>query len=305
MSEKKIYELNDLEITEEFGDFGKFHYIYINDEIYFIGVEFCRALGYQSESVALSKRVSPENRITLPKRQGESKRVSTVVLLSEAGVYELIMRSNAPNAKAFKDIVLHSILPSIRHRHNELTPDRIEEIVSNPDVAREYLTDMANDFTKLTTKLDDETKYRFMLETAEGSCSVGTLSKMLAQRGYKIGQKRMFDWLRSNNYLSNQPRNYNVPLQWAIDQGLFEVNLKKLINYTTKNPKRMAHVPMITPKGQIKIIDDFIKSYTYTKQVMKNNPASDYDTEGLLHLRPIKGGRFDQFQKKYWKDHDE
>ena len=300
--DNKVYTINDFEITEEFGDFGKFHYTYINGEIYFIGVEFCRALEYQRESDALSKRVSPDNRITSPFRRGDN-RARTVVLLSEAGVYELIMRSNAPKAKAFKDVVLHGILPSARRRHNELTTDKIEEIVSDPDTARKYLTDMSNDFTKLTTKLNDETKYRFMLETAEGSCSVGTLSKMLAQRGYKIGQKRMFDWLRSNNYLSTQAKSYNVPLQWAIDQGLFEVNLKKLINYTTKDPRRMVHVPMITPKGQAKIIEDFIKSYTYTKQVMKNNPASDYDTEGLLHLRPIKGGRFDQFQKKYWKEH--
>ena len=302
--DNKVYTIDDFEITEEFGDFGKFHYTYINDELYFIGVEFCRALEYRRESDALSKRVSPDNRITSPFRRGDN-RARTVVLLSEAGVYELIMRSNTPKAKAFKDVVLHYILPSARRRHKELTTDRIEEIASNPDIARQYLTDMSNDFIKLTTKLDDETKYRFMLETAEGSCSVGTLSKMLAQRGYKIGQKRMFDWLRSNSYLSTQPKSYNVPLQWAIDQGLFEVNLKKLINYTTKNPKRMVHVPMITPKGQAKIISDFIKSYAYTKQAMKNNPASDYDTEGLLHLRPIKGGRFDQFQKKYWKTHAE
>lgn len=305
MDNKKVYTISDFEITEEFGDFGKFHYTYINGELYFIGTEFNEALEYSKDSRALTKRVSSDNKIIVPFRHNETNRFSMVILLSEAGTYELIMRSNAPKAKAFKDVVLHGILPSARKRHNELTADKIEEIASNPDMAREYLTDMANDFTKLTTKLNDETKYRFMLETAEGSCSVGTLSKMLAQRGYKIGQKRMFDWLRSNEYLSTQSKSYNVPLQWAIDQGLFEVNLKKLINYTTKNPKRMAHVPMITPKGQIKIIEDFIKSYTYTKQVMKNNPASDYDTEGLLHLRPIKGGRFDQFQKKYWKDHDE
>lgn len=305
MNGKNVYVMDDLEITEEFGDFGKFHYVYIDDEIYFIGVEFCRALGYQRESDALGRRVSPENRITSPFRRGDSKRISTVVLLSEAGVYELIMRSNAPNAKAFKDVVLHDILPSIRRRHAELTADKIEEIVSNPDTAREYLTEMANDFNKLTTKLNDETKYRYMLETAEGSCSVGTLAKTLAQRGYNIGQKRLFDWLRCNKYLSNQASSYNVPLQWAIDQGLFEVNLKKLINYTTKNPKKMGHVPMITVKGQIKIIEDFIKSYAYTKQAMRDNPASDYDTEGLLHLRPVKGGKFDKFQKEYWKRHGE
>lgn len=303
--DNKVFTINDFEITEEFGDFGKFHYTYINGEIYFIGTEFNIALAYSKDSRALTRRVSSDNKITVPFRHNESNRSSTVILLSEAGVYELIMRSNVPKAKAFKDVVLHGILPSARRRHNELTSDRIEEIASNPDIARKYLTDMASDFTKLTNKLDNETKYRFMLETAEGSCSVGTLAKMLKQRGYNIGQKRLFDWLRSNEYLSTQPKSYNVPLQWAIDQGLFEVNLKKLINYTTKNPKRMVHVPMITPKGQIKIINDFIKSYTYTKQVMKDNPASDYDAEGLLHLRPVKGGKFDKFQKEYWKRHGE
>lgn len=45
----------------------------------------------------------------------------------------LIMRSNLPNAEQFQDWVCDEVLPSIRKHGGYLTPDKIEEVLSNPD----------------------------------------------------------------------------------------------------------------------------------------------------------------------------
>ena len=283
--------------------YGDLRAAIINGLPWFVGKDMCDMLGNKHAASVLSRNVSKKNKLTLRRVQRENGRTTTIVFVNIAGLNEILMKSNTPRAHAIKQWVANDVLPAIDLTGMYVSPDKLDEISNSPADAKAVITNYQQTVEQLREDLTEAQLYKSLLDTSDGSCSVGTLAKMLKQRGYNIGQKRLFDWLRSNGYLSTQPKSYNVPLQWAIDQGLFEVNLKKLINYTTKNPKRMVHVPMITPKGQAKIISDFIKSYTYTKQVMKNNPASDYDTEGLLHLRPIKGGRFDLFQKKYWKTH--
>lgn len=286
--------------------YGDLRCTMINGLPWFVGKDMCLMLDNKHPASVLSRNVSKKNKLMLRRVQHDgSNKTTSIVLVNLAGLNEIMLKSNTPRAHTIKQWFANEVLPAIDLTGMYISPDKLDEISNNPVDAKATIANYQHTVSLLHEELTEAQQYKFLLDTSEGSCSVGTLAKILKQRGYSVGQKRLFDWLRANNYLSNQPRSYNVPLQWAIDQGLFEVNLKKLINYTTKNPKRMVHVPMITPKGQMKIIDDFIKSYTYTKQTIKDNPASDYDAEGLLHLRPVKGGKFDKFQKEYWKRHGE
>ena len=83
------------------------------------------------------------------------------------------------------------------------------------------------------------------------------LAKLIKQRGINIGEKRLFKWLRENNYLIKANNDdYNKPTQKAMNLGLFEVNEQ---TYKTAFGVRISTTSLVTPKGQLYFINKFIK----------------------------------------------
>ena len=56
-----------------------------------------------------------------------------VNIVNESGLYNVILRSDKPEAKPFRKWVTSEVLPSIRKHGGYLTPQKIEEILINPD----------------------------------------------------------------------------------------------------------------------------------------------------------------------------
>jgi anti-repressor protein len=61
------------------------------------------------------------------------------------------------------------------------------------------------------------------VESAESSILIGELAKILCQNGIAIGEKRLFQWMRENEYLCSFGERYNQPTQRATEMGLFEM----------------------------------------------------------------------------------
>ena len=203
--------------------------------------------------------------------------------------------------KAFQKWVTHEVLPEIRKNQVYFKPEIIEDVINNPGTSVDYIERLKKENRNKDIIIEDlqEAKRFFDAATASTACcSVGTVAKHLSQRGYSIGAVRLFRWLRLNNFLSVQKHSYNVPLQWAIERGLFEVDMQNLIQYTTEDA--LAHVPMVTPKGQAYIINKFIKDAETKKyRVLEHGLDDEFrrDVNGFIHLTPKKGGRFEDFCK--------
>lgn len=72
--------------------------------------------------------------------------------------------------------------------------------------------------------------------------------------GVKIGQNRLFQWMRDNGFLcSVKGERYNLPTQKAIDMGLIEV--KKSTYKTSDGNTFITNTPKITGKGQIYFVN--------------------------------------------------
>ena len=93
--------------------------------------------------------------------------------------------------------------------------------------------------------------------TAESSCLVGELAKIIKAHGYDIGQKRLFEWLRANGYLMCKGEAYNQPTQKSMDLGLMEI--KKRVIDNPDGSKRVTTTTKITGKGQIYFVNKFCK----------------------------------------------
>lgn len=91
------------------------------------------------------------------------------------------------------------------------------------------------------------------------SILVGNLAKILRQNGVDINQNKLFEWLRCNDYLmSAKGSRYNLPTQRSVERGWFEIKERTILN--PDGSIKTTYTPMVTGKGQVHIIDKFIKN---------------------------------------------
>lgn len=153
-----------------------------------------------------------------------------MTVISEPGLYSLILRSRKPEAKAFKRWVTHEVLPSIRRHGMYATESVVDAMLADPDAMIRTLTALKEERAKraqLEAQAEaDAPKVRFAnaVESAQTDILIGDLAKILRGNGINTGQKRLFEWMRENGYLIKQRgSSWNMPTQKAMDAGLFRV----------------------------------------------------------------------------------
>lgn len=232
--------------------------VVLDNEPWFVATDVCRILEIQNVTQALQRLDDDERSMFNIGRQGKTN------IINEPGLYTLILGSRKPEAKQFKRWVTHEVIPTIRKTGGYVADDEL--------FIRTYLPH-ADEQTKLFFKTTLQTirkqneeiaamkpkaLFADAVETSESSILIGELAKILRQNGIDIGQNRLFRWLRENGYLCKQRgENYNLPTQYSMDLGLFEIK-KRTIN----NPDgsvRVTRTPKVTGKGQVYFVNKFLR----------------------------------------------
>lgn len=238
----------------------------------FCAIDVARALGYSNPAKAIIDHCKGVTILETPTKGG----VQNVKFISEPEVYRLIFKSNAPNAEKFNSWFAEDVLPSIRQHGAYMSDKVIERTLTDPDYliqlattlkderkARHEAEERAARLRVINEKQHDKIvadKPKVLLADAiigsQSSILIGQMAKILTQNGYKIGQNKLFQWLRDNHYLCSYGSNYNIPYQVYIDQGLFEVkytvhseNERLVTSATTK----------VTTKGLQYFLNKFLK----------------------------------------------
>ena len=89
------------------------------------------------------------------------------------------------------------------------------------------------------------------------SCGIDELAKLLKQNGVDMGEIRLFQWLRDNDYLCSVGTARNQPTQKALDMGLFELKPQTWTNPKTDEVMTTTRT-MVTGKGKQYFINKFI-----------------------------------------------
>lgn len=79
--------------------------IEINNEPWFVGKDVAEALGYSYPDKALRTQVDNEDK--LESEIATSGQIRNMILINEAGLYSLTIRSSLPNAKKFAKWLTH------------------------------------------------------------------------------------------------------------------------------------------------------------------------------------------------------
>jgi anti-repressor protein len=92
--------------------------------------------------------------------------------------------------------------------------------------------------------------------TSKQSVLVRDLAKILRQNGVKIGQNRLFAWLRNNGYLCQHGESHNQPTQRSMELSIFEIK-KSVLNHPDGSVF-VTETTKVTPKGQIYFVNKFL-----------------------------------------------
>lgn len=93
------------------------------------------------------------------------------------------------------------------------------------------------------------------VESAESSILIGELAKILCQNGIVIGEKRLFQWMRENEYLCSFGERYNQPTQRATEMGLFEM---RKVTIQVGSATKVRTTTKVTGKGQVYFVNKFL-----------------------------------------------
>lgn len=246
--------------------FGEIRTIEIDGKIHFVASDIAKALGYTNPSKAINDHCKGVTKRYIPHPQNPDKAL-VVNIIPEGDVYRLTAKSELPTAEEFEKWIFDEVLPTIRKHGAYLTPQKIEEVLLNPDTIIKLATELkaereAKKALESKTK-QDEPKVLFADSVASSTSSIliGDLAKILRQNGIEVGQNRLFDKLRNDGFLIKQKGTaYNSPTQRAMELGLFEV--KETVINNPDGSVRITKTPKVTGKGQIYFINYFIKAKT-------------------------------------------
>ena len=190
--------------------------------------------------------------------------VQRVGIISEPGLYSLILRSRKPEAKAFKRWITHEVLPSIRKRGGYLTPEAAAEALTDPDFIIRLATDLKAERAKRAqleeARKVDRPKVLFAdsVATSDSTILVGDLAKILKGNGMDIGANRLFARLREDGFLiKRKGADWNMPTQRAMELGLFKI--KESSHIHSDGHVTISKTPKVTGKGQTYLVNHYLK----------------------------------------------
>ena len=243
-------------------------------EPWWVAKDVCDVFGETNRNRAMQALDADEKGYTQMTTPGGVQNASIV---SEAGLYALLFSMQPSKARGvsdthiaqredalrkFKRWVTHEVLPSIRKHGAYMTPNKLEEVLLDPDTLIRLATDLKNERRKRleleANAAADRPKVFFAnsVETSHTSVLIGDLAKLLKQNGMDIGQNRLFKLLRAEGYLcGHKGDQYNSPTQRSMEMGLFAVRER-----TINNPDgsvRITRTTKVTGKGQIYFINKY------------------------------------------------
>lgn len=171
-------------------------------------------------------------------------------IISEAGLYSLILRSRKPEAKAFKRWITHDVLPAIRRTGSYTAPAaELDEL----EVARRYVLALEAKKAIEAELAEAAPKARSWdtLASGDGDFSVGDAAKILSRDPViALGERRLFAVLATEDWIYRQRGDG----RWRVYQAAVErgwLSEMPSSHYHPRTGELVLDPPQVrvTPKG--------------------------------------------------------
>lgn len=222
----------------------------IDGEPWFSAREACAILEFTNFTMALG-RVDSDDKRSLDKGLSNAYNFSneggySLVLVNEAGLYQLVLGSRKPEARKFKRWITHEVLPSIRRTGRyEMAPPvdpdeqalalarQVTRLIEEKRALQIQSLAQSEQLAVATPKVEAWDA----LMNADGYYSMAAAAQMLG-----IGRQRLFETLRALHIM--QPMPIRRPYQPYVDNGYFIVKAVPI-----RNIDAVETQTFVTPKG--------------------------------------------------------
>lgn len=170
-----------------------------NGDPWFVAKDVCNILGLNNVGQALT-RLDGDEKSSITLNDGNPGTPNKAIV-SESGLYSLILASRKPEAREFKRWVTHEVLPSIRKHGIYATNTTIDQILADPDFGIRLLTDLKNERAKRIQaenqikELEPKAKALEDFTNVPETLLVREAAKLLSNAGTPIGEKKLREWL--------------------------------------------------------------------------------------------------------------
>lgn len=190
--------------------------ISVDGELWFVLADICGVLGIANAGNVAARLDEADIRQTDIRSGGQNR---SLTIVSESGMYEVVIRSDKPEARQFRWWVTHEVVPSIRRTgaYAVETPEQLmaravvqaQEIIARKDEQIAVLAPRAEAWDEIA---DAGTDY-----------AVRDVAPMLSRAGITTGPQRLFDSLRDLGWIYRGEKQRWTPYARAVDSGYLKV----------------------------------------------------------------------------------
>lgn len=236
-----------------------------NGEPWFVAADIAKVFGYGSAAEMI--------RILDDDEKGKQNLhtlggIQNVSIINEAGFYHVALQRRSSWVKdpekreaviKFQRWVTHEVLPSIRKdggyiaaASNETDDELIARALKAADRAIQRKNALIEVQKTQIKAMEPKALFYDTVADSPDLILVRELAHQLKQNGVDVGERRLFKWLRDNNYIEKRR---NEPTQRSLDLGVIRVAKgKRLDSNGNYVPTRTAK---ITLKGQVYFTNKF------------------------------------------------
>ncbi|MFJ6547423.1 phage antirepressor [Microbacterium sp. NPDC091676] len=215
----------------------------VDGEVWFVLADICGVLGVANVGNVAARLDEADIRQTDISSGGQRR---AVTIVSESGMYEVVIRSDKPEARRFRWWVTHEVIPAISRTGTYAveTPEQLmaravvqaQEIIARKDEQIAVLAPMAEAWEEIA---DAGTDY-----------AVRDVAPMLSRAGIETGPQRLFDKLHELGWIYRGEKGRWAPYARAVDAGYLKVRaMPPYRDHDTGDLKPSAPQVRITPKG--------------------------------------------------------
>lgn len=225
----------------------------IQGEPWFVAADVCAVLGYSRVADAL--RIPDADDLGTQFVRSPDGKDRPAQVINESGLYDLIMGSKRPDAKAFKRWVTHEVLPTIRRTGSyavAAAPTR-----TLPRTYAEALRELAGEVEaheleaqarrvaeQRVTELEPDAARARKTMDIDGLSLIGAVAKR-----FGIKEKALREFLYAEKLLIRGGTRHNEPMATHVQAGHFEVKVR-LVETNPDLPAQQRTTTYVTPKGE-------------------------------------------------------
>lgn len=222
----------------------------MNGEPWFVLKDVCEVLGIADHKVT-ARRLDADEVCQTPLTDSMGRQQETTVI-NESGLYNVILRSDKPEAKPFRKWVTSEVLPSIRKHGAYMTSETLQAAILNPDTMIQLcqqlkaeqdknaaLTAVNSQLTVDKQIMQPKADYFDELVDRNLLTSFRETAKQL-----EIKEKVLIQFLLEKKYIYRDKKGKLMPYAEK-NNGLFEV--KECFNEKTQWSGTQT---LVTPKGR-------------------------------------------------------